>query len=90
MSQLLFQACKLIDDRLYLTVFEAGEGGPAVKNRLEGDAEMYKELLNRESLRADDGVKYVRDTFGHRFIKGDQSAFLLRFFNDFLGKKRKH
>ena len=81
---------ELIDDRLYRTVLKAGEGGQALKNRLEGDAEMYKELLNRESLRADDEVKYFRDTFGPRFIKGPQSAFLLSFFNDFLTKKRKH
>ena len=75
--------------RLYLTVFEAGEGGPAVKNRLEGDAEMHKELLNRESLRADSGVKYFWDTFGHRFIKGPQSAFLSRFLIDFPGQEEK-
>ena len=34
--------------------------GPALKNRLDGDAEMCKGLLNRESLRATDGVKYFR------------------------------
>ena len=34
----------------------------ALKNRLVGDAEMHKELLNRESLRAEDGVKCFKDT----------------------------
>ena len=31
--------------------------GPALKNRLVGDAEMHKGLLKRESLRATNGVK---------------------------------
>ena len=44
---------------------EAEKRGPALKNRLVGDGELYKGLLNRESLRAADGVKYFRDTFRH-------------------------
>ena len=43
---------ELIDDWLDLTVPEAEKRGPALKNRLVGDAEMYKGLLDRESLRA--------------------------------------
>ena len=41
---------ELIDDWLDLTVLEPEERGPALKNRLVGDAELYKGLLNRESL----------------------------------------
>ena len=47
----------MIDDWLDLTVFEAEKRGPALKNRLVGDAEMYKGLLDR---RAADGVKLFR------------------------------
>ena len=47
-----FKYEELIDDRLDLTQLEAGKRGPALKNRLAGDAEMYKGLLDRESLRA--------------------------------------
>ena len=54
--------------------------GPTPKNRLVGDAEMHKGLLNRESLRSEDGVKYFRDTLRPHFIKGAQSVFLWRFF----------
>ena len=36
---------------------------------------MYKGLLDRESLRATDGVKYFRDTLWPHFIKGAQSVF---------------
>ena len=66
----------MIDDWLDLTVLEAEKRGPALKNRLVGDAEMYKGLLDRESLRAADGAKYFRDTLRPHFIKGAQSVFV--------------
>ena len=61
-------------------MFEAQKRGPALKNRLVGDAELYKGPLNCESLRAADGVKYFRDTLRPHFIKGAQSVFLWRFY----------
>ena len=60
-------------------VLEAEKRGPPLKNRLVGDAEMYKGLLDRESLRAADGVKYFRDTMRPHF-KRAQSVFPLEFF----------
>ena len=75
-----FKYEELIDDWLDLTVLEAEKRGPALKNRLVGDAEMHKGLLDRESLRAADGVKYFRDTLRPHFIKGAQSVFLRRFY----------
>ena len=44
-----------------LQCLEQENRGPALKNTLVGDAEMHKGLLNRESLRAEVGVKYFRD-----------------------------
>ena len=41
---------------------------------------MYKGLLDREPLRAADGVQYFRDTLRLHFIKGAQSVFLWRFY----------
>ena len=73
------QRPELINDWLDLTVLEAEKRGPALKNRLVGDAETYKGLLDRESLRTADGVKYFRDTLRPHFIKGAQSVFLWRF-----------
>ena len=70
----------MIDDWLDLTVLEAEKRGPALKNRLVVDAEMHKALLDREPLRATDGVKYFRDTLRPHFIKGAQSVFLWRFY----------
>ena len=43
-----FKYEELIDDRLDLTVLEAGKRGPALKNSLVGDAAMYTGLLGRE------------------------------------------
>ena len=63
-----FKCEELIDDWLEL------------KNRLVGDAEIYKGLLDREPLRAADGVKYFRNTLRLHFIKGAQSVFLGRFY----------
>ena len=58
-------------------MLEVEKRGPALKNRLVGDAEMYKRPLDRESLRAADGVKYFRDTLRPHF----HSVFLWRFIN---------
>ena len=73
-----FKYEELVDDWLDLTAVEAGKRGPALKNRLVGDAEMHKGLCNRESLRAEDGVKYFRETLRPHFIKGAKSVFLWR------------
>ena len=53
---------ELVDDRLDLTVLEAGKRGPPSKNRQVGDAEMNKVLRNRKSLRAENGVMCFKDT----------------------------
>ena len=51
-STFWFKYEELIDDLLDFTVFEAEKRGPALKNRLLGDAAMYEGLLDSESLRA--------------------------------------
>ena len=71
---------ELIEDWLDLAVLEETKRGPALKNRLIGDAEMYKGLFKRESLRATDGVKYFRNTLRPHFTKGAQNVFLWRFY----------
>ena len=53
---------ELIEDWLDLAVLDETKRRQALKNRLVGDAEMYKGLLNRECLRATDGDKYFRNT----------------------------
>ena len=82
-----FRYAELIDDWLNLTVLEARKRRAALKNRLVGDAEMHKELLNRESLKAEDGVKYFQDTLRPHFIKGAQTVFLCRFYAFIRGRR---
>ena len=64
-----------MDDWLDLTQLEAGKRGPTLKNRLIGDAALYNGLLARESLTAEDGVKYFRNTLGLHFINVAKSVF---------------
>ena len=40
-----------IDDWCDITELEAEKWGPALRNRLEGEASVYKRLLDREQLR---------------------------------------
>ena len=76
-----FKCEELIDDWLDLAVLEVTKGGPALKNRLISELQKsVKGLLNRESLRAEDGVKYFRDTLRPHYVKGAQNVFLWRFY----------
>ena len=48
-----------IDDWCDITELEAEKRGPALRDRLEGDASQYKRLLDRELLRdPNEGVNY--------------------------------
>ena len=60
-------------------MLEAERRGPALKNRLVGDVELYRGLLDREHLKTADGVKYFRDKLRPHFMKGTQSVFLWKF-----------
>ena len=55
-----------------------------MRNRLDGDAAIYKSLLDRDLLRdGDQGVNYFKRTLRQHFVKGNQSIFLWRFFQLF-------
>ena len=83
-----FKYDELIDDWLDLTQLEAGKPGPALKNRLVGDAAMCKGLFNRETLRSE-GVKYSKNTLRPHVVKGASGVFLWRFFQ-FIRAKREN
>ena len=83
-----FKCEELIDDWLDLTVLEAGKRGPALKNRLVGDAELYRGLLNREPLRAADGVKYFRNTLRPHFHQMSSECVLLEILSIHSSEKR--
>ena len=51
-----------------------------MRNRLEGDAQQYKSLLDRDMLRdPNEGVHYFKRFLQPHFTKGAQNVFLYRF-----------
>ena len=68
------------DEGVTLTELEPEKRGPALRNRLEGDAQQYKRLLDRELLRDPyEGVAYFKRFLRPHFIKGAQNVFLIPF-----------
>ena len=64
-----------IDDWCDITELEAEKRGPALRNRLEGDASQYKRLLDRELLRdPNEGVNYFKRFLRPHFIKACQGC----------------
>ena len=61
-----------IDDWCDVTELDAEKRGPALRNRLEGDASVYRTLLDRELLRnAAGGVAYFKRELRPHFVKGN-------------------
>ena len=64
-----------IDDWCDITEVEPERHGPALRNRLEGDAAQYKRLLDRELLKDPvEGVSYFKRFLRPHFIKGAQTV----------------
>ena len=73
-----------IDDWCDITELEPEKRGPALRNRLEGEAAVYKPLLDRDQLRHPQvGVRYFKTALRPHFVKSSQSVFLWRFFQLF-------
>ena len=69
-----------IDDWCDITELEPEKRGPALRDRLEGDAQQYKRLLDRDMLRdPNEGVNYFKRFLRPHFIKGAKNVFLYRF-----------
>ena len=65
-----------IDDWIDITTLPPEKHGPSLKNRLYGDAAIYKPLLDRDLLcDPDDGVTYFKNAMRPHFVKGNQSVF---------------
>ena len=65
-----------IDDWCDITELEPERLGPALRNRIEGDAAQYKRLLDRELLKDPvEGVNYFKRFLRPHFIKGTQTVF---------------
>ena len=69
-----------IDDWCDSTELEPEKRGPALRNRLEGDAAQNNRLLDRDLLRdPTEGANYFKRFLQPNFIKGAQTAFLYRY-----------
>ena len=69
-----------MDEWCDITELSEDRRGPALRNRLEGDAAVYKSMLDREQLKhPDTGVEYYKKTLRPHFVKGTTSVFLWRF-----------
>jgi hypothetical protein len=85
-----------VEDWLDVTELDAEKRGPALRNRLEGAAAIYKPLLDRDALKRattqepNAGVKYFLKEMRPKFIKGSQSVFLWRFFAFFKAHRGHH
>ena len=70
-----------IDDWLDITTLPPEKWGPSLKNRLYGDAAIYKPLLDRGYLvDQESGVTYFKNAMRPHFVKNNQSVFLWRFY----------
>ena len=77
-----------IDDWCDITELDDEKRGPALRNRLEGDAAIYKKILDRDALKnKDEGVLYFKRTLRPFFVKGSVNVFLYRF-QQFMNLRR--
>ena len=75
-STFWFKYEELIDDWLDPAVLESRKARTSTEEQTcRRCRNMHKGLLDRESLSAENGVKYFRDTLRLHFIKGAQSVF---------------
>ena len=69
-----------IDDWCDITELDNEKRGPALRNRLEGEAAIDKRLLDRDRLKdPNNGVKYFKSFLRPLFVKGAANVFLYRF-----------
>ena len=64
-----------IDDWRDITELDGEKRGPALRNRLEGDAAIYKKILDKDVLKSEEeGVTYFKRTRPF-FVKGGVHGF---------------
>ena len=65
-----------IDDWLDVSVLPDEKLGPSLRNRLYGEAAIYKPYLDRQRLKDPlNGVAYFKATLRPHFVKGNSSLF---------------
>ena len=64
-----------VEDWLDITELDEEKRGPALRNRLEGAAEFYKQIFDRDQLKAANGAQYFLNTLQPYFVKGKDVVF---------------
>ena len=68
-----------------ISELEPEKQGPALRNRLEGEAAIHKRLLDRDKLKDKvNGVKYFKSYLRPLFVKDDASNVFLYRFQQFM------
>ena len=77
-----------IDDWCDIAELDGDKRGPALRNRLEGEAAIRKWLLDRDRLKdPNNGVKYFKSFLRPLFVKGAANVFLYSF-QQFMNLRR--
>jgi len=72
---------EMVQDWQDITIIDETKRGAHLRNRLSGEAVVYRTTLDREKLAdKDNGVQYFMDTLRPHFLKGVQNVFLYRLF----------
>ena len=78
---------ELIYDWEDMTVLDEDKRGPALRNRLIGNAAIYKPSLDRTKLKEKGYLEYFIQTIRPNFVKSAQNVFLYRLMQ-FLNQRR--
>ena len=61
-------------DWLDVTELEAAKRGPALKTKLVGNATVFRGILDRDSLKSEEGPRYFLNTPRPQFVKARESV----------------
>ena len=69
---------ELVWDWCDITIVDQEKRGPHLRNRLTGDAIVYKPQMDKEKLKTEDGVKYFLDFLRPLHLQDADAVFLFR------------
>ena len=78
-TRLWFTYVEEVEEWVSITELEVAKQGPALRNRLVGEAAIYKPYLDVAALAAQDGVSYFLKTLRPYYVKSALSVFLWRY-----------
>eukprot|EP00973_Karenia_brevis_P086521 11998583-Karenia_brevis.AAC.1 len=67
-KMIYFAYAELVSEWLEITIIDAETRGPHLRNRLIGEAAIYKSLLGKERMRKPDGWQYLLNTIRKKYM----------------------